>query len=460
MSARSSQKKFNPYLYFIASVAGLCGLLFGFNTAVISGAMLFLKSDFALTPQNIEVIVSAVLFGAVIGCCFGKFTDQFGRRTILVIITLIFSISSLVCAMTPNVAGLIVGRVTIGIAIGIASYTAPLYLAEISPTQSRGFLVSFNQLGITLGILAAYATNYLFSDTGDWRMMLGLGMIPALLLFVGMVFLPESPRWMVVRGLHGGARAILKKIRNSEDIDQELNEIKEALAYKQSGLFSKNVIRVLLLAGLLMVFSQIDGINTLIYYAPTVFNLSGFKQNTIAILATLGIGVVNVLFTLITMPLLDRVGRKPLLFIGVGCMTLSLFTLGLIFSISTFHSTFESLSLFSILLYVAGFAIGLGPVSWLIAAEVIPLHLRGSGIALVTACNWMSNMFVSFLFLTSLQSFGIHLFWLFSGLCIVTIFFIYRYIPETKGTSLEKIEINLQNGVKLRDIGNAHELTK
>ncbi len=456
--AKQHYTETQSFVYFIAAIAALCGLLFGFDTGVISGAILFVHKDFALTTAGVEAIVSAVLLGALSGAVLsGRVTDTFGRRSVIIVVAVIFALGSLWTAMAEGPISLGLGRIVVGFAIGIASYTAPLYISEIAPYNVRGMLVSLNQLCITVGIVLSYVVDYAFTASEGWRWMFGMGVFPAIILFVGMLFLPESPRFMILKGKDEKARKTLKKIRGTENIEDEVSDIKETLSHEQgtwSMLFSKRMTPVILIGALLMIFSQADGINTIIYYAPVIFKMSGFEGNAAAILATLGVGIVNVIFTIIALPLFDRWGRRPLLFIGIAAMAISLILLGYAFKAHAHLEILRWVSLGSLILYIAGFAISLGPISWLLASEIFPLGVRGLGMSLVTACNWGSNLIVALTFLTLLEVLGAgHTFWLFGGLSVVTWLFVLFFIPETKGVSLEQIEANIQAGKSTRHLG-------
>ena len=286
----------NWLIYTISGFAALAGLLFGYDTGIISGA---------------------ILFGALIGSgVSGRVSDLFGRRKVLVFTALTFIIGSLATAFSPNLIFLITGRIILGIAIGIGSFTAPLYLAEIAPKRIRGMLVSLNQLAITIGIVFSYLINYYFSDTGQWPWMLGLGVVPAVILLLGTIYLPESPRWVILKGWDQKARTILQRIRHGENINKEFDEIRQTVEIEKGThrqLLAKWLRPILFISLGLSFFQQVTGINAIIYYAPTILQIAGFKYASNAILATLGIGIMNVLFTIIALPLIDRWGRRPLL---------------------------------------------------------------------------------------------------------------------------------------------------
>lgn len=447
----------NWMVYAISVFAALAGLLFGYDTGIISGAILFIKKDFALSAFQIEMVVSAVLLGALIGSGLsGRVTDRFGRRKVLIFTAITFIIGSLASALAPNVDFLILGRTILGVAIGVGSFTAPLYLAEIAPQRIRGMLVSLNQLAITIGIVFSYLVNYYFSAQGRWTWMLGLGVVPAVILLLGTMFLPESPRWMILRGWEHKARTILQRIRVGENINKEFDEIQQTVKMEKGThrlLLAKWVRPILFISLGLSFFQQVTGINTIIYYAPTILQLAGFKQAGGAILATLGIGIVNVLFTIIALPLIDKWGRRPLLLLGLSGMFISLAIMGIAFYYPGF-AALRWVAVGSMVIYIASFAMSLGPIMWLIISEIFPLNIRGVGASLAISASWGFNMIVALTFLTLIQLMGpSHTFWLYAFLCILGWLFVYFIVPETKGCSLEHIEQNLRAGRPSRELG-------
>ena len=431
------------FVYVVAFFAGLGGLLFGYDTGVISGAILFVKEEFNLTPFQEGFVVSAVLLGAILGAAIaGVLTDRYGRRKTVLCASGLFIIGSLIMAMAPSIPWILTGRIINGVAIGVASMTVPLYISELAPPSIRGLCVSFNQLAITIGILLSYVVDYAFAGAGAWRWMLGLSAVPGVIQFFGMLFLPESPRWLIRMGKVGPAEKALKLIRHPEEISQEITEIQESFRYEEghaSELFKKTLIPALIAGVGLSIFQQITGINTVIYYAPTIFQYAHFASVQTAILATAGVGVVNVLLTVVALLLLDRWGRRPLLFLGLIGMFVSLGALGLYFEYP--HAFGPWLPIVSLMLYVGSFAISLGPIAWLLISEIYPLKIRGTAMSIATMANWVFNFIVSLTFLSLLNTLGAaNTFWLYGALCLVTLVFVYYCVPETKGKSLEEIE--------------------
>jgi MFS transporter, SP family, galactose:H+ symporter len=442
--ARTSPRAF---LYAATGFAAVGGLLFGYDTGVISGAELFLKNDFVLSTFVLEMIVSGVLAGAAIGALAGgKLADIYGRRHLLIVTAIIFAVGALVCGAAVTTTMLIAGRIIVGLGIGLASGTVPVYISEIAPAAARGRQVSLFQLAITVGIVLAYLVDYALAPLQAWRWMFALAVVPAATFGVAMLFLPESPRWLARRGRREEALAVLRRVRGAPDVDMEWREIEDILARtEERGRFADLLnpsVRPALIVGIgLAVFQQVTGINTVIYYAPLIVQSAGIPTASGAILATVGIGIVNVLMTVVSMWLLDRMGRRPLLLIGIGAMVPTLGALGLVFRNHAPTETSAALAVISMMVYVAAFAIGLGPIFWLLISEIYPLRIRSSTEGLAAAFNWGSNLLVSLTFLTLMQALGAsRTFWLYGVLAVAGWIFSYYLVPETKGRTLEEIE--------------------
>ncbi|MFC4357673.1 sugar porter family MFS transporter [Halobium salinum] len=449
------------FTYVAAALAALNGLLFGFDTGVISGAFLYIREAFVMSSLVESVVVSGALAGAAVGAALGgRLADRWGRRRLIIVGGVVFFVGSLLMAVAPTVEVLIVGRLVDGVAIGFASIVGPLYISEISPPKIRGSLVSFNQLAITSGILVSYFVNYAFSEgpvlelaqslfgAAGWRWMLGAGMVPALILVGAMLFMPESPRWLVERGREDDARAVLSRTRTDAQVESELEEIRETAETQDGGVgdLLKPWIRPALVVGIgLAAFQQVTGINTVIYYAPTVLESTGFG-NTASILATVGIGVVNVGMTIVAVLLMDRAGRRPLLLTGLAGMIITLLGLGTAFALPGLSGVIGWVALACLMLYVAFFAIGLGPVFWLLISEIYPLQVRGTAMGVVTVINWVANLVVALTFLGLIDVAGQSgTFWLYAALTLAALAFTYFLVPETKGRSLEEIERDLRD---------------
>jgi SP family galactose:H+ symporter-like MFS transporter len=452
-----SEKHTGRFVYAAAAISALGGMLFGYDTGVISGAILFVEQDFGLSDFMVGAVVSAVLLGAAVGAAFGgDLADHVGRRKVIILAAVIFALGAVGTALAPNVLLLLFGRVVVGIAIGVASITAPLYISEVSPSKARGSLVSLNQLAITIGIVVSYLVDYGLADIQGWRYMFGLAAIPAVILGLGMLPLPDSPRFLVKHGQLDDARAVLKRIRSKAEVDDELNEIQASLKEQRTGRaeFFNPLVKPALIIGIsLAIFQQTTGINTVIYYSPKIFQFAGILSASSAILATVAVGVVNVVMTIAAIMLLDRVGRRPLLLVGLAGMIFSLGLLGTAFLLPSLSGMLGDMALVGLMLYVAFFAIGLGPVFWLLISEIYPLKVRGLAMSIAGEANWGSNLIIAFTFLTLIQLLGRSgTFWLYASIGIGAWIFTYLLVPETKGRTLEEIEAHWRAGKHPREM--------
>jgi sugar porter (SP) family MFS transporter len=447
------------YVYAVSAIAAIAGLLLGFDTGIISGALLFIEKDFVVSTELKEMIVSSVLLGAMLGSpASGRLTDRFGRRRLMLLTAGLFIVGTIIASLAVNVYGIIGGRLLIGFAIGMGAYTAPLYIAEVAPFELRGALVTLNQLAITIGILFSYIINYSFTNIeGSWRWMFGIGFVPALLLSVGMIFLPESPRWLVKQNLTDKARKILQQLRDTDDVSAEIIDIQNSLKQRQTSfreIFSPWVRPVLFLGAMMGFIQQVTGINTIIYYAPTIFQLAGFQDASSSILATVGIGVVNVLATIAAMFFLDRLGRRPLLLTGLAGMGITLATLSFAFYVGAESPLLRWVAIGCTFLYIICFAFSLGAMLWLLVSEIFPLEVRATAMSVAILSCWFWNFVVSATFLTLLNQLGPSLtFMLYTVMCGVSLVFCYYKVPETNGVTLEQIETNIRNRLPLREIG-------
>ena len=447
-----------PFLLVLGLIAALGGFLFGYDTGVISGALLYITPDLHASQFQQQAIVGGLLLGAVLGAiCSGYLADAISRRWTKVVSGVIYALAALACAISQTADQLIVARFVLGLSVGTASFVSPMYLAELAPKRIRGGLVSFNQLMIVSGILIAYIVNYLLKGIGadNWRWMLGLGAIPGVLLAVGMALMPHSPRWLAERGREDEAREALRRTHRDDEVDDELDSIKEVASREARirDLFSSSVRRMLVVGLGLAIFQQIVGINTIIYYAPTILSFSGNSAAS-AIGQTVFIGVTNVIFTVIAILLLDRLGRRVFLLIGTIGLTIALVILGAFFFSATLQSDLPYLSLAALVLYIASFAMGLGPVFWLMISEIFPLELRGPAMALCTVANWGFNFIVSFTFLSLVGGLGkAGTFWLYAAIGVVAVVFFAKLVPETSGRSLEEIQEDLSPRPAGRHVG-------
>ncbi len=439
------------FVYVATAISALGGMLFGYDIGVISGAILFIKKEFSLSPGMEEIVVSSVLLGSLVGAAVGGIlADRLGRRRILIVTAVVFGSGAIGAALAPGTAWLVAARIVGGTAIGIASFVAPLYISEIAPVDIRGKLVSINQVALTSGIVISYIIDYAFAGSQAWRWMFALAVIPAASFGIGLLFIPDSPRWLVDRGHAEQARAVLERIRAPGQVEGELSEIRHSAA-QQMGHWSEllsPLLRPAMIVGIgLAVAQQITGINTVIYYAPTIFRFAGLSSASAAILASVGVGVVNVVLTVVAMQLIDRVGRRPLLLASLAGMALSLFVLGMAFSLPQLSGSLGWIAVISLMVYVGSFAVGLGPVFWLMLSEIYPLRIRGRAMSVGTVANWSANLIVALSFLTLTQVLGKPAtFWLYGAVSIGAWFFSFFLVPETKGRSLEEIEAHWQAG--------------
>jgi len=443
------------FVLVAAFIAALGGLLFGYDTAAISGAVIFIKAEFSLSTFPEELVVSMVLLGAAAAALGGgRLSDHIGRRAALKLTSLIFIVGALICAFAGSFPILLLGRAIVGLGIGLASTTVPVYISEVSPPQARGWQVSLFQLAVTIGILTAYLVDYAFAGSGGWRWMLGLAAVPGLILGLGMLYLPESPRWLAKHGQMDKALSILTRIRGTSDVSAEFQEIQDTLSQaSERGHWSQLLspaVRPALTVGIgLAVFQQITGINTVIYYAPTILQAAGISSASGAILATAGIGVVNVIMTLVSMRLVDRLGRRPLLLTGTAGIVITLGILG--FAFLKPGGGLAHIAVVTLMAYVASFAISLGPIFWLLISEIYPLKIRGLAGGTAAAANWAANLLVSLTFLTLVEALGpSRTFWLYAFFAIAAWIFSYYLVPETKGRTLEEIEQSLHGNAALR----------
>ena len=432
------------YVILVSVVAALGGLLFGFDTAVISGTINFIQPYFGLSEVGLGWTVSSLLFGCMIGVFLaGKASDLLGRKKVLMLAALLFFFSAVGSASANQLALFVIARMVGGLAVGVASILSPMYIAELSPAKYRGSLVSLNQLAIVIGILVAFFSNYLLVGTGEnnWRWMLLVMAVPAVLLFFSLFLIPESPRWLVARQRNDEALKVLIKTSGAEPAYYELREIEQTLknqveaSYKE--LFLPKIRPLLFIGIILAVFQQITGINTIMYYAPKIFANVG-QSNDVALLQTIAIGATNVFFTLLAMSLIDRFGRKLLILVGSGGMMLMLMGLSALYFLKL---TSGVLVLVFIIGYIAFFSASLGPAVWVIIAELFPNRLRSKGMSIAVMSLWMACILVTITFPMMLERLSGGLtFLIFAFICLANALYIWKYVPETKGKTLEELE--------------------
>ena len=444
----------------ITLVASLGGFLFGFDMAVISGVLPFLQKQFSLSAFEEGWFVSSALIGCIVGVAFsGELSDRLGRKKPLLISAVFFFLSALGCAFMPSLFWLILFRFLGGVGIGLASNVVPLYISEIAPAKSRGRLITYYQFALTFGILVAYLTNagllqyatthpvageagpfsYIFSQE-VWRGMLVLGAVPAILFLVGLFLVPESPRWLMQQGREGEAIAILERISSQDEMQKEVAQLQNAVkttevSYKE--LFSPRWRKALLIGMLLPLFSQFSGINAIIYYGPSILSNAG-KTLSSSLMSQVIFGVANMIFTLIAIWKVDSWGRRPLYIFGTAGAAISLFLTGICFATGATTSIWL---LVCVLAFLACFAFSIGPLKFVVAAEIFPSKIRGRAMAISIMVMWIADTIVGQLTPVLLKSIGTAAtFWTFAAFCVIAFLTVYKLLPETKGKSLEQIE--------------------
>lgn len=436
-------------IYKSTLVASVGGLLFGYDTAVISGAIGFMKTYYQLSDMMTGWVASCALLGCIAGAMFsGKLSDHIGRKKVLMISALLFAISSLGTALAPDLWFFVVFRIIGGMGIGIASMLSPMYISEMAPAAIRGRLISIFQLGIVTGILVIYFVNAYIAGIHDeawnistgWRWMFGSGIIPSLIFIFLLLTVPESPRWLASKKRNSEALDILARINGAELAQQELRSIDESFndetPFSFSDIKGPQLKKTLVIGILLAVFSQITGINAIMYYAPEIFKSTGVGSDS-AFMQTILVGIINVIFTLVAIQYVDHWGRKKLLLLGITGMAVCLFITGFAF----YRQQQGYLVLIAILGYIACFAMSLGPLTFVVIAEIFPTKARATAMSVATFFLWLAVFLVSQTFPILIGSVGsAGTFWIYMVISIFTFFFIWKMIPETKGKTLEEIE--------------------
>ena len=457
----NSSKQSNSFIAAVCSIGSLGGLLFGFDTAVISGTFSFIEQYFLLDEIEIGWFASSALIGAIIGALVsGSLSDRFGRKPILIIAAFLFFISALGCTIPNSFIFLIVARIIGGIGVGMASVLAPLYISEFSPPKIRGKLIALYQLSIVIGILLAYLSNWLllkfsqestslFNETDKlykifvsevWRGMFGFEMIPSGLFILLLFLIPESPRWLIKNNNPEKGFNILTKISGEKIAEKEFKEIKNSIS-KFKGELSDLLrpgLRLALLVGIgLSVFGQFTGVNIIIYYGPTILENAGFKIDG-ALQFQVAIGLINLIFTILALWKIDRWGRRPLLIYGMFSVFISLIIIAFQF---TFDSSQGILIVVMLCIYMASLALSINAVIWVLIGEIFPNRIRGSAMSIVTFTNWGANFLTAFTFPWYIDKIGMGGgFFTFAGMCLLATIFFNKYVPETKGKTLEEIE--------------------
>jgi sugar porter (SP) family MFS transporter len=427
-----------------AIAAALGGFVLGYELAVISGALLFLRHDFSLTAFEQGALVSAVPLGAMAGgLVVGRVADALGRRATLILVAVLFIAATVLATTASSYGVLLAARGLSGVAAGAGSSTVPVYLSEIAPPERRGRLVTLNQLMITIGIVAAYCVGLIFSGSGSWRAMFAMGLVPSALMLVGMVRAPETPAWLQAHGQPDKAETVLREIVDGQSAERVLEDFRRlnregAQALGLRALLRSAAAPALLVAVALAVMQQFSGINAIIPYAPTIMERAGLTASN-SLLSSVLLGVANVAATVISFRLVDRSGRRPLLVTSALGAGVALALLGLTFEVSL-SGAGSWLPLLFLLAYIASFAIGLGPIFWLLIAEIFPPEARAAGAGVATAVNWFSGFVVGLIFVPLSNAIGTGpTFWVFAGVCAVAIVFVKRYVPETKGRTFAEI---------------------
>lgn len=436
------------FVILVSAVAALGGLLFGFDTAIISGAIPFITPYFRLDEYLLGWAVSCILVGCAAGALgAGPLADRWGRKKVLLICAFLFALSGLGAGLSHHLVPFILFRLAGGLGVGAAAMVSPMYISEMAPASWRGRLVAFYQLAIVLGILTAYFSNYLFSDMGaeGWRWMFASQAFPSLLFALLLLAVPETPRWLIRQGRHAEARTVLQKTSGDFYAEREMRDIEQSFSNHPLGassstasVFQKAYRPVLLVGILLAVIQQVTGINSILYYAPVIFQQTGLSGSS-SMLQTISIGVINVVSTFIAIGLVDRLGRKKFLLIGSFLMGLSLVTIAICFHFQYFDHYFV---LISMLLYVGAFGCTLGAVTWVYLSEIFPNRVRGMALSVATLALWLADFIVTYTFPMMNKHLGIAQTLLcYATLCILAFFYMYRNIRETKGRSLEEIEL-------------------
>jgi sugar porter (SP) family MFS transporter len=441
----------------VSFIAGLGGILYGFDMGVIAAALIYVRDSFHLSTMMQEVLVIAVLIGVMIGALVGgTVADRVGRRKTLVWGAILFIVGSILAPLSPNVAVLFVARALLGVAVGFTSVTAPVYVSELAPPKSRGMLIGLYQLALTSGIALADLVGYWFAGQQGWRWMFACGLIPALVFLFMVLTVPESPRWLFAQNRVAEAESVLKSYTDEAGTRVLLEDIRVSLMTKMerrwSALWSPAVRGSLFIAVGFMVLAPATGINAIVYYGPQIFSLAGISSNKSAIFATLLVAITNVLATVIALVLVDRAGRKPLLYAGLGGMTAALFVLSVCFhQQAALGHSLGIIATACLMFFIACYAFSMGPIAWILVSEVFPLRVRGRGVAAATLGFGTSNFLISLTFLSLLKAAGNSLtFAIYGAFCILTLLFVRFVIPETKGRELESISARPTTAIPTR----------
>ncbi|MGD9108014.1 MAG: sugar porter family MFS transporter [Gammaproteobacteria bacterium] len=458
------ETKVTGIVIWIAVVASLAGLLFGIDIGVVNGSISLIQQDLHISLEQAEIITSILSIGALIGALFSGFiTRWIGRKNALIISALIFIIFIIVAVTAPTYVILLLARFGLGLGVGLSSFVAPMYLSEMSPPKIRGALISLYQLMIVSGMFIVFTTNALLEPLHSWRLMFAVIFVPAVLMLISALFLPKSPRWLVLKGNESLAKKVLRKIRSTEEeINFEFSEIHDSLHYKSicergrifKCLSNKFFIKIVLVGIFLQLLQQFCGVNAIGYYSTYIFKLAQIHDPYIA---TIIMGGIKVAATVVAILLIDKLGRKPILYFGLIVSVLSTLFLGTAFYyLQLGYQTVlvHQVIFISSLTFQAGYSISLGPIVWTMCAEIFPLEFRDVGIATTTVTNWFGNAVLTRYVLSAIVVLGAsYTFWIFGVICLVGMIILALYVPETKDIPLEELEMNLKDGVKLRYLG-------
>ncbi|MEJ7541434.1 sugar porter family MFS transporter [Staphylococcus intermedius] len=445
--------KINKKMIFFIGALG--GLLYGYDMGVISGALLYLKNDIPLNAYTEGLVVSSMLVGAIVGAGLsGPLSEKLGRRRLVFMISIVFIIGALILALAPTMEILVLGRVIIGLAVGGSTAIVPVYLSELAPTDARGSLSSLNQLMITIGILASYLVNYAFAPIEGWRWMLGLAVVPSVILMVGVIFMPESPRCLLEKRGEKAARDVMKLTYPASEIDHEIENMKKINQIADSTwtvLKSPWLLSTIIIGSVFALLQQLIGINAIIYYAPKIFATAGLGEST-AILSTVGIGVVNVLVTIFAISIIDKIDRKKLLVIGnIGMVASLLIMSALIWLIGVNSAAW--IIMICLTTFIIFFGVSWGPVLWVMLPELFPMRARGAATGIAALVLSIGSLLVAQFFPVLTDVLQVQqVFLIFAVIGIIAMFFVIKFLPETRGRSLEQIEQDLRARTNAKNV--------
>ncbi|ENY5524306.1 sugar porter family MFS transporter [Staphylococcus pseudintermedius] len=445
--------KINKKMIFFIGALG--GLLYGYDMGVISGALLYLKDDIPLNAYTEGLVVSSMLVGAIVGAGLsGPLSEKLGRRRLVFMISIVFIIGALILALAPTMEILVLGRVIIGLAVGGSTAIVPVYLSELAPTDARGSLSSLNQLMITIGILASFLVNYAFAPIEGWRWMLGLAVVPSVILMIGVIFMPESPRWLLEKRGEKAARDVMKLTYPASEIDHEIENMKKINQIADNTwtvLKSPWLLSTIIIGSVFALLQQLIGINAIIYYAPKIFATAGFGEST-AILSTVGIGVVNVLVTIFAISIIDKIDRKKLLVIGnIGMVASLLIMSALIWLIGVNSAAW--IILLCLTTFIIFFGVSWGPVLWVMLPELFPMRARGAATGIAALVLSIGSLLVAQFFPVLTDVLQVQqVFLIFAVIGIIAMIFVIKFLPETRGRSLEQIEQDLRARTNAKNV--------